>query len=107
MDLWIHVVGWSLVHFLWQGATLAIACAGLLRLCRHRSANTRYAVACVALAAMAVSPAITVAVLLSLSSVAATTATLSEPVAGVGTAAVEVGRATDGVVFSMQSSDRP
>ena len=103
MDLWIHVVGWSLVHFLWQGATLAVACAGLLRLCRHRSANTRYAVACVALAVMAVSPAITVDVLLSSSSVAATTATLSQPVAGVGTAAVEVGRATDGVVFSMHS----
>ena len=55
MDLWMHVVGWSLVHFLWQGATLAIVSAGLLRLCRHRSPNTRYAVACGALAVMAVS----------------------------------------------------
>ncbi len=65
MNPWIHVVAWTLIHFVWQGALLAIAAAGVLRLCRHRSATTRYAVACVALTAMLLSPAITAGVLSS------------------------------------------
>ena len=63
MSHWIQIGGWTLIHFAWQGAVLALAAAGLLRLCRYRSPNTRYAAACLALAAMLVAPAVTVGVL--------------------------------------------
>jgi beta-lactamase regulating signal transducer with metallopeptidase domain len=56
MNPWTHVVGWTLIHFFWQGAAIAIVAAGALRFCRHRSASTRYAMACTALAAMLAAP---------------------------------------------------
>ena len=59
MSPWTHAVGWTLIHFVWQGAALAVIAAGTLRLCRRRAANTRYVVACIGLGAMLVSPAIT------------------------------------------------
>ena len=42
-----------------------MAAAGALRLCRHRSANARYAIACVALVAMLASPVISARVLMA------------------------------------------
>ena len=53
MNAWMHVAGWVLVHFVWQGAVLAIvaalalhaSAAGGLRLCDTR-------IACATLAAM-------------------------------------------------------
>ena len=52
MNSWTHMAGWVLIHFVWQGAMLAVAAALMLRACRHRSASVRYVVACGALAAM-------------------------------------------------------
>ena len=63
MNPWMHVAGWTLIHFVWQGAVLAMVAAGVLRLCWHRSATTRYAIGCVSLAAMLVAPMITAAAL--------------------------------------------
>jgi beta-lactamase regulating signal transducer with metallopeptidase domain len=63
MNAWTHVIGWTLLHFVWQGALLAVTAAGALRLCRHRSADARYAIACMALAAMMAAPVITARVL--------------------------------------------
>jgi beta-lactamase regulating signal transducer with metallopeptidase domain len=71
MSSLIHVVGWTLVHFLWQGALLALAARGVLRLCRRRSANARYVMACVALAAMLASPVVTARVLMTADSAVA------------------------------------
>ncbi len=50
-------LGWTLVHFLWQGALIAILYA-LARKCvtDSRNAQLRYALGCVALAAMSVAP---------------------------------------------------
>ena len=45
MNPWTHVIGWTLIHFVWQGAVLAVLRPWALRLCRHRSANARYAIA--------------------------------------------------------------
>jgi beta-lactamase regulating signal transducer with metallopeptidase domain len=56
---YLHALGWALLHFLWQGALLALLLAGLLRLLRGRSANARYLAACAALLLMLVSPAVT------------------------------------------------
>jgi uncharacterized protein YjbI with pentapeptide repeats/beta-lactamase regulating signal transducer with metallopeptidase domain len=55
----IQPLGWSLVHFLWQGAVVALLLAGYLRLVRPRSAHARYLTACAALAVMAACPGLT------------------------------------------------
>jgi beta-lactamase regulating signal transducer with metallopeptidase domain len=65
MSPWTHVVGWTLIHFVWQGAALAVTAAVALRLCRHRSPNTRYVIACAVLAAMLASPVISARVLMT------------------------------------------
>lgn len=56
-------LGWALLHFLWQGVALAFLLAVLLRLLRDRSAQARYVLACLTLAAMAVCPLATLALL--------------------------------------------
>ncbi len=45
----IGVLGWTLLHFLWQGAVVGCATALLLALMRRASAEQRYALACAAL----------------------------------------------------------
>ena len=59
MNPWIDVPGWSLVHFLWQGAAIAAIAGITLWFLRDRTPQTRYAVACVALFAMLAAPLIT------------------------------------------------
>ena len=54
MSPWMHVAGWVLVHFMWQGAVIAAAAAFMLRVCRTHSASLRYAIACGAMATMLV-----------------------------------------------------
>ncbi len=56
----VVLVGWALLHFLWQGTAVAAALAGAMRLLRGRGANVRYAVACVALLVMLAMPPMTV-----------------------------------------------
>lgn len=55
-------IGWALVHFLWQGAVLAIVLGTLLWLLRHRSANLRYLASCGALILMALCVPVTLSV---------------------------------------------
>src|SRR5690349_7297962 len=55
----IRPLGWTLIHFLWEGAAVAILLAGALWLLRDRTANARYLAACVALLAMAAAPGLT------------------------------------------------
>ena len=56
MTAFIDAAGWTLVHFLWQGAAIAAVAAAGLRLLRHGSPQARYVLACVALTAMLGSP---------------------------------------------------
>ena len=56
---WVHVAGWALVHFVWQGALISLLTAAALRLLRHGSANARYLTSCIALGAMLVAPLVT------------------------------------------------
>ena len=44
MNAAIHVAGWTLVHFAWQGALVGVAAAIALRLLRHAAPQSRYAV---------------------------------------------------------------
>jgi bla regulator protein BlaR1 len=57
----IRVLGWCLLHFVWQGALLALVlCASLSRL---RNPRARYASAVCALTAMLIVPFFTFAIL--------------------------------------------
>ena len=41
---WISVLGWTLVHFLWQGTAVAIAVAMVLMIVPRPFARMRYAI---------------------------------------------------------------
>jgi type II secretory pathway component GspD/PulD (secretin)/beta-lactamase regulating signal transducer with metallopeptidase domain len=58
-DALVPCLGWTLVHFLWQGICIAAWLKVCLWLLRRSSANQRYLAGCVALAAMAIAPIIT------------------------------------------------
>jgi D-alanyl-D-alanine endopeptidase (penicillin-binding protein 7) len=60
----VAAIGWTLVHFVWQGALLGCAVAVLLTLLRNARPETRYAVACVGLLLCLAWPAIDLALLL-------------------------------------------
>jgi beta-lactamase regulating signal transducer with metallopeptidase domain len=53
----MHSLGWTLLHFLWQGTAIAALAAVLMTLCRHASA--RYILAVGALALMLAAPVAT------------------------------------------------
>jgi|SRR5688572_866027 len=79
MNPWIDVAGWTLVHFLWQGAAVAAVACALLWLVRDRSPQTRYTVACISLVAMIAAPLVSVAVLSRSIAFARASATLPVP----------------------------
>lgn len=53
---WVNVVGWALVHSLWQFAVVALVAGLLQRALRRQSATLRYGVLLVALAGMVLLP---------------------------------------------------
>jgi len=56
----VQKLGWTLLHFLWQGTAIALVYAMLRRLLgRSLSAQGRYVLSCSALVAMAVAPPLT------------------------------------------------
>src|SRR5438128_5469147 len=59
MTSFLQIAGWALIHFVWQGAVIALAAAAALRVTERRSASVRYVIACAGLAAMLAAPAIT------------------------------------------------
>jgi beta-lactamase regulating signal transducer with metallopeptidase domain len=73
-------LGWALVHFIWQGAAVAIIYAGIAALLRRRAANVRYTVACAALALMFALPIATSFIIDSSSPQAATDVFISKRV---------------------------
>ena len=54
-----QALGWALIHFIWQGALVALLYASLRVILRRRAAHVRYAVACCALLLMFALPAAT------------------------------------------------
>jgi bla regulator protein BlaR1 len=48
----IYALGWTLLHFLWQGALIAILLAFALAALRRATARTRYLVSSIALLLM-------------------------------------------------------
>lgn len=55
----IATLGWTLLHFVWEGLAIAIVLAITLYALKKRSANLRYAVSCAALTLMAACPVVT------------------------------------------------
>lgn len=55
----VHALGWSLLHFLWQGTLVAVLLAGALAMLRGKSPQLRYLVACCALILMLALPLVT------------------------------------------------
>ena len=57
---WVQRLGWTLVHFLWQGLSIAVLYAAVRRgIAGMASPNTRYLLACGVLAAMMAAPLVT------------------------------------------------
>jgi len=57
---WVIRLGWTLLHFLWQGTAIALLYAAVRFLfARSLSANARYLLACLAMLAMAIAPPLT------------------------------------------------
>jgi len=57
---WVERWGWILLHFIWQGALIAVLYAGARRwMAGSSSPGARYLLACVALAAMMAAPLVT------------------------------------------------
>ncbi len=52
-------LGWTLIHFLWQGSAIALLFAAAQFALKRCSAQSRYIIACTSLAAAAVAPIIT------------------------------------------------
>lgn len=55
----VERLGWTLIHFVWQGTIVAVIVAAALRVFRKASAKTRYAGLCAALLAVAAAPVVT------------------------------------------------
>jgi beta-lactamase regulating signal transducer with metallopeptidase domain len=54
-----QALGWTLIHFIWQGALIAILYVSVNVLLRRFTANVRYAAACGAMLLMLIAPAAT------------------------------------------------
>jgi GWxTD domain-containing protein len=56
-----NALAWTLIHFVWEGALIALALAAALGVFRHASARLRYGLACAALLAMVCAFGVTLA----------------------------------------------
>lgn len=52
----VESLGWTLIHFVWQGAAVGLIFAVLMRACRHTSPNLRYAIGLVCMGALLLLP---------------------------------------------------
>jgi uncharacterized protein (TIGR03435 family) len=102
MTGWTITVGWTLVHFLWEGTVVALAAAVALWLLRGAPAQARYVTACAALVAALLAPIATAPTVAMLASSAATVAasagtvsTAAEPIvaASLGASVIKSARA--------------
>ncbi len=55
----MDALGWALLHFIWQGALIAVLTANIMSLLRRRAAEVRYLVGCGAMLMMLASPIVT------------------------------------------------
>lgn len=85
LSRFVQTVGWVLLHFVWQGALVAVVMAAVLHHLRRASAHARYLVSCAGMMAMLLLPLGTFALLsaagpgLPLAGVAASGSAAREP----------------------------
>src|SRR5215471_14705787 len=60
-----QALGWTLIHFIWQGALIGTLYFSLSLMLRRRSANLRYFIACMAMLLMLMAPAATLVIIKS------------------------------------------
>ena len=65
MTAFFEIAGWTLIHFVWQGAVIGALAAAAFRVAAQRSPNARYVIGCVGLAAMLAAPIVTAQLLSS------------------------------------------
>ncbi len=58
---WIDAIGWTLLHFLWQGAAIGVAYAAARSLLAREASDARYLLGLGALALLALTPLLTLA----------------------------------------------
>ena len=56
----VQRLGWTLMHFVWQGLTVGVVLAIVLKLLHKSSANLRYVIACIALVLIVLMPTVTI-----------------------------------------------
>ena len=78
MAPWIDIAGWTLLHFVWQGAAIAFVAALGFRFLRGSASRIRYALASAAMVTMLIAPLATAAGLSGSASVVAD-ASLARP----------------------------
>ncbi|MGB0133595.1 M56 family metallopeptidase [Dokdonella sp.] len=87
---WVEVLGWSLLHFVWQGLLVGLLFAVARNLIAREHSSLRYAVGLLSLAVLALSPLLTLWVMRPqheiLASSIGTSVTTAEPVAAMMTA---------------------
>ena len=59
----VHQIGWSLIHSLWQDVLIGLVLATIFKLLSRAKPQSRYFIACVALAAMIILPVVTTYIL--------------------------------------------
>jgi beta-lactamase regulating signal transducer with metallopeptidase domain len=102
-----QALGWTLIHFIWQGALIAILYASVSVLLRRFSANVRYTAACGAMLLMLIAPATTMFVLGGAAENSAASSLVMETTAGEETmGAVEVSSAGN-LIPAVQSEVAP
>jgi TonB family protein len=80
-----HALGWTLLHFLWQGTLVALILACVLALLRGRSSQPRYLAGCAALVLMTILPLVTFTRILAAQRIAAYTLLISIPLSATAT----------------------
>lgn len=58
----MRLVGWAIIHSLWQGGVIALVTAGLLAVTRQAKPVVRYATSLAALVMMVVLPIVSAAI---------------------------------------------
>jgi len=59
MTGWTNTIGWTLLHFVWEGTVIAVLTAVLLRVLRRASPHARYVAGCAGLLATLAAPLVT------------------------------------------------
>jgi beta-lactamase regulating signal transducer with metallopeptidase domain len=102
-----QALGWTLIHFIWQGALIAILYVSVSVLLRRFTANVRYAAACTAMLLMLIAPAATMLAISSGADHASAGLPTAETAMGAQTAEAVLGSRADQLMPATRSEIEP